>query len=168
VDLGTKHVKLTGKNTDITTPHKLTRALFHDHVDTLADSPLANWSKLFLHATFEKIASLYPSTPAEEIGLELHDPLTIWYAATASDARWQFVNEDVRVETAGQWTRGACVVDRRGKVVSEGKGEVLDEVVGDAGGWLDSRRGNRVDRCVASLGTEAFASYLLTRVFGEV
>jgi hypothetical protein len=97
----------------------------------------------------------------------MHDPLTIWYASTADDARWKFVTEDVRVETAGQWTRGACIVDRRGRVVTEGKGEVLEDVVGDADGWLDSRRGNRVERCVESLGTEAFAPYLLKTVFGD-
>lgn len=60
------------------------------------------------------------------------------------------------------------MVDRRGKAMKEGVGEVLDEIPGDAGGWLDSRKGNRVERCVASLGTERFAGELLRKVFGDV
>jgi hypothetical protein len=99
----------------------------------------------------------------------MHDPLTIWYAMTASNPKWEFVTQDIRVETAGQWTRGTCIVDRRGKVVRDDlAGDLFDEVTGDAGGWLDARKGNRVERCVESPGREAFAPFFLRRVFGEV
>lgn len=61
-----------------------------------------------------------------------------------------------------------CVVDRRGKVAKEGTGDVEAEVVGDAGGWLDSRKGNKIERCVESPGREVFAEVLMERVFGDV
>jgi hypothetical protein len=77
------------------------------------------------------------------------------------------MNEDIRIETAGQWTRGTCIVDRRGKVVRQMEGDIKDEVIGDAGGWLDSRRGNRVDRCAESPGPALFAEVLMKRVFGD-
>jgi len=37
---------------------------------------------------------------------------------------------------------------------------------GDNGGWLDVRKGNKINRIVASPGEDAFAHYLLERVFG--
>jgi hypothetical protein len=51
----------------------------------------------------------------------------------------------------------------------DGKDEDVEtEVVGDAGGWLDRRRGNRVLRCVGTPGVDRFAPFLLERVFGDV
>jgi len=37
---------------------------------------------------------------------------------------------------------------------------------GDNGGWLDVRKGNRINRIIGSPGEDAFAPYLLERVFG--
>jgi hypothetical protein len=97
----------------------------------------------------------------------MHDPLTIWYALSASDPSWTFTKgEDIRVETAGQWTRGCCIVERRQRDVKERTEDLSEEVVGDAGGWGDSRRGNRLMRCVGTPGEEAFAPEMLRRVFG--
>ncbi|KAF2747315.1 nucleoside hydrolase [Sporormia fimetaria CBS 119925] len=154
---------------DITTPHKLPSTLFHAHTShpTLLTSPLANWSKLFLTSTFEKILSILPHDDPTTVGLELHDPLTIWYCITASQQGWEFQEQDIRVETAGQWTRGCCVVDRRGKNRGYGEGDLQEEVVGDAGGWLDERRGNRVSRCVGSHDGSGFPKAFLKRVFGD-
>jgi len=102
------------------------------------------------------------------VGLELHDPLTVWYCLTASSPGWDFTkDEDIRVETSGQWTRGCCVVDRRGKATREGKGDIQAVVSGDEGLWLDKRAGNRIERCVRSPGAEKFAGELLERLFGE-
>ncbi|ORX97058.1 Inosine/uridine-preferring nucleoside hydrolase domain-containing protein [Clohesyomyces aquaticus] len=159
---------------DITSPHLLPRTLFTSTISTsptLTTSPLATWTSAFLSATYKKVSSLYPDQDPSQTALELHDPLTIWYClSTPSESeagKWKFnENMDIRIETAGQWTRGVCVVDRRGKGKMTGEEEVGEEVVGDAGGWLDERRGNRVDVCVESPGTERFAPELLGRVFG--
>lgn len=153
---------------DITEPHLLPKTLFESYVGSpqCKDSPLAQWSTLFLSATFQKNLSHNPQLDPAKLGLQLHDPLTIWYAFTRSDPKWQFKTEDIRVETSGQWTRGCCVVDRRGRPVSEGTADLDVEVTGDAGGWGDSRKGNSVAWCVQSPGVDKFADVLLERVFG--
>lgn len=37
---------------------------------------------------------------------------------------------------------------------------------GDNGGWLDPKKGNRINRIVGSPGEAAFAPYMLERIFG--
>lgn len=49
----------------------------------------------------------------------------------------------------------------------EGTGSLDEEVVGDAGGWGDKRRGNWVGWCRESIGREEFANVLMNRVFGD-
>ncbi|KAF2704542.1 nucleoside hydrolase [Pleomassaria siparia CBS 279.74] len=156
---------------DITTPHKLPETFFNTHISSssLVSSPLAQWATLFLNSTFDKIYSLNSHLPRENLGLEMHDPLTVWYALSASDPSWKFTEgEDIRVETAGQWTRGCCIVERRNRVVRDRTESLEEEVVGDAGGWGDSRRGNRLQRCLETPGFDKFAGVLMDRVFGEV
>lgn len=156
---------------DITEQHLLPRNLFNQYIKSpiLEGSPLKEWAELFLLSTFRKIASLDSHLDADTIGLHLHDPLTIWYAMASEDPKWDFVTEDLRVETAGQWTRGCCIVDRRQREVKQDlKGPLDEEIIGDAGGWRDSRRGNRIQRAVESPGGEKFAKLLLERVFGSV
>lgn len=155
---------------DITTPHKLPETFFNSYVASpaLKESPLAQWATHFLSSTYNKIHSLNPSSDRARLGLEMHDPLTVWYALSASDPKWVFsTGEDIRVETAGQWTRGCCIVERRPRTVKERTEDLSEEVVGDAGGWGDSRRGNRLERCTGTPGEDAFAPELLRRVFGE-
>lgn len=75
--------------------------------------------------------------------------------------------EDIRVETAGQWTRGMMLLDRRNRKKVETTAEeeeVLKEVSGDTGNWLSARAGNRVRRVVGSPDEEEFGRYLLQRV----
>lgn len=153
---------------DITTPHKITRGQVKSTVRPLveAGSPLAEWASAFLDSTFAKIESLTEGISGDTVGLELHDPLCIWYALTKEDAGWKVnQDEDIRVETTGQWTRGMCVVDgrsRRRRDSDDGEGEIP----GDTGNWLGAYAGNRLGRCVQSPGTKLFAPYLLRRVFG--
>ncbi|OSS45652.1 hypothetical protein B5807_09677 [Epicoccum nigrum] len=154
---------------DTTEQHMLPQSLYTKHTtaESLINSPLADWSTLFLLTTFKKLLSLNPNQDASKLGLQLHDPLCIWYAISPSRSGWEFKTEDVRVETSGQWTRGCCIVDRRGRPVTERTTEIDEEVVGDAGWWGDSRRGNKVSWCTKSPGTELFAHELLERVFGK-
>jgi inosine-uridine nucleoside N-ribohydrolase len=118
--------------------------------------------------TFRKLLSLNPNQDESKLGLQLHDPLTVWYALSAGNPAWQFKTGDVRVETSGQWTRGCCIVDRRGRPVVEREGDIAVDVVGDAGGWGDSRRANKVMWCTQSPGVDLFAGELLERVFGKL
>jgi inosine-uridine nucleoside N-ribohydrolase len=129
-----------------------------------AGSPLATWVNTFMGGIFRQIVSLIGD--AEEPGLSLHDPLTIWYMITGSNPEWKLVKgapEDIRIETAGQWTHGMHVLDRRGRVRADGK--VKEEILGDEDGWLSSKRGNRINRYGSSPGYDAFAPYLMERLF---
>ncbi|KEQ94444.1 hypothetical protein AUEXF2481DRAFT_41033 [Aureobasidium subglaciale EXF-2481] len=163
-----RQLKLTVFPLDITTPHKITRGQVKQTIQPLieAGSPLAEWAAAFLNSTFGKIESLMEGISGDAVGLELHDPLCIWYAMTHDDAGWKIKkNEDIRIETTGQWTRGMTVVDTRGRkkrAPDDGEGEIP----GDAGNWLSPNAGNRVGRCVQSPGVDLFAPYLMRRVFG--
>jgi hypothetical protein len=95
--------------------------------------------------------------------------MCVWYALTGEKeaSKWSITeNEDIRVETAGQWTRGAYIIDRRGRMMREGKEDEEDEVPGDAGGWLSKLRGNRLSRCIGTPGNRVLASFLLDTIFG--
>ncbi|KAL1792237.1 hypothetical protein ACET3X_009988 [Alternaria dauci] len=93
---------------DTTELHVLPKAMYEDYVNLkpIKGSPMAEWMSLFLDATFKKNASLNPQQDPTKAGLQLHDPLTIWYALCSTNSAWKFKEEDVRVETSGQWTRG--------------------------------------------------------------
>ena len=81
-------------------------------------------------------------------------------------AQWQLKEaEDVRIETAGQWTRGMCVIDQRDRKMRDDDGEG-GEVSGDTGGWLSHSKGNRIDRCIGTPGTDALGTLLLDMIFG--
>ncbi|EFY84745.1 nucleoside hydrolase, putative [Metarhizium acridum CQMa 102] len=94
---------------DITENHVLTRGEFEASLQPqlAAKSPLAEWVSAFMNATFEKVESLHPEVSRDAVGLQLHDPLTVWYCIDDANPKWKITEgEDLRVETAGQWTRG--------------------------------------------------------------
>lgn len=177
-----KTLKLTMFPLDITTPHQLRKSVFDGKLLSLiaAGSPLAEWTSVFIHRTYEKVQSL--TAIQLDPGLELHDPLCVWYVLTRSATQWvSHPNspEDIRVETAGQWTRGMHVVDRRnrkkGEVEANGSETLATpggadgeggDAPGDNGSWLDPLKGNRVNRIVATPGEDAFGPYLMETVFG--
>ena len=98
----------------------------------------------------------------------LHDPLCVWYALTKEKqgSDWQLKKaEDIRIETAGQWSRGMCVVDRRDRKMIDDEDQG-GKVFSDNGGWLSRSKGNRIDRCVGTPGHEKLAVLILDAVFG--
>lgn len=150
---------------------------------------MAEWTSAFTHKTLEKIESL--TRKQADPGLELHDPLPIWYMLSRSAPSWMLAPkapEDIRVETAGQWTRGMHIIDRRNRkkggvseqVKSPGAVDISNpmeslaiakdddeaDASGDNGGWLSLAKGNRINRIISSPGESAFGPYLLERVFG--
>ena len=164
---------------DITTPHELRRPFFNDKIQSAkaAGSPLAQWTDTFMSGTFDKIESIVG--PGSDEGLSLHDPLCIWYMLTRDDPAWKAVAkpEDIRVETRGQWTRGMHVIDLRGREKAGGD-EIIqtnpedpmdavtfDDIPGDTLGWLSARKGNRINRIIASPGEDIFAGVLMQRLF---
>lgn len=160
-----------------------------------AGSPLAEWVSVFMGKTYEKINSLTNGYADPGLSLHdpltiwymLCHSSPNWLAAPKSP-------EDIRIETSGQWTRGMHVVDRRNRrrrgakpeqISSPGVAEInnpmetAEEVdwsmqgddgegnlAGDEDGWLTAWKGNRIRRIVSSPGEDAFAPYLLERIFG--
>lgn len=164
-----RQLKITLFPLDITHHHLLRRGEFRALTEPLLQekSPLAGWVTAFLNSTFNKVESLQQNARGDAVGIELHDPLTIWYCMATDTSQWHLVeDEDLRVETSGQWTRGMCVVDRRTRRRREEGDD--GEKAGDTGNWLSTRSGNRLRRCVGSPHTEgkdAFGPFLVQRIF---
>ena len=161
-----RRLKVTLFPLDITEKHLLTRGEFRKTTEPqlAAKSPLAEWMSAFMNATFDKVESLHPDLSGDAVGLQLHDPLCVWYCMAQSDPQWELeMDEDIRVETSGQWTRGMCVVDRRERKRREDKH--VGEIPGDTGNWLSGDAGNRLQRCIGTPGEKTFGGYLLKRVF---
>ncbi|KAF4809808.1 hypotheticall protein [Colletotrichum tropicale] len=170
-------LKLTLFPLDITTPHRLFRRHFTERITPLlaSGSPLAQWTEHFMSKTFDKIDSMKGPNSTSDAGLQLHDPMTIWYILTKEDTRWKStpIPEDIRVEASGQWTRGMHVVDRRGFRKTMPKADnpddlVVDEKLEDNGGWLAAGKGNRIHRIVQSPGKDVFGGVLIDNIFGLV
>lgn len=167
---------------DITTPHLLMKSFLISRVGPLVaeGSPLAQWVNTFLSKTMDKIESIEGN--GEEPGLSLHDPLCIWYMILQHHEAWKTYSnaEDIRIETCGQWTRGAHVVDSRIRAKLEDSSYkefnphlddpsqtlTLEEVPTDTMGWLSARKGNRIHRIIGTPGETAFADDLIRRIFG--
>lgn len=200
-----RQLRLTLFPLDITHRHELNRGDFNAILApfTTQNSPLAEWIAAFMKATFHKIESLQTNVSGDAVGLALHDPLCIYYCITclrpefvsAADAlaqyparfstpfsstnpaRWRLTawDEDIRVETSGQWTRGAYIVDRRHRRKADPKSVETDETTlealleersGDAGIWLDARMGNRLGRCLETPGETSFGTWMVRRILG--
>lgn len=159
-------LKLTTFPLEITTVHPLHKSLFDSIITPLvqAGSPLAIWCNVFISKTFDKVRALYSFT--QDPAMTLHDSLCIWYLLSRLTMTWTpspKSPEDIRVETGGQWCKGQQIIDRRDRVA----GGTDDDIVGDTGDWLHSKKGNRVVRMIKSPGPELFAPFLLERIFGQ-
>ena len=167
---------------------------------------LARWCSHFIDRTFDTMRSLYTGASVEQVGLSMHDPACIWYLLnrptnpTLSDVAvvagggegglvdlgngWEVTTGvDIRMECQGRWSRGSCIVDRRGRQrlveaeINTHGGDVVDStadrVVGrrkagdDHDSWLKQGHGNAVDYVSATPGGKAFVADFMPLVFGE-
>jgi inosine-uridine nucleoside N-ribohydrolase len=161
-----RQLKVTLFPLDITNKHEVLRGEFRTFTEPLiaSGSPLAEWVSAWLNSTFRKVESLQDDVSGDAVGLQLHDPLCIWYCITRDNPNWKLSeDEDIRIETSGQWTRGMCVVDRRSRRKREDDFE--GDIPGDHGNWLSVRAGNRLGRCLESPGTDVFGTYMLKKIF---
>lgn len=163
-----KPMKVTLMSLDVTTFHPLSRRQFNPVVQPLADrgSPLAQWMMSFMTLMFNKMERLHLGHEGDGAALELHDPFCIWYLLTQDQEGWgasEKSPEDIRVETAGKWTRGMTVGDKRLRRRRNSDGERPH----DRDNWLGNRSGNRIWRILNSPGRDKIAGDLLKRVFGS-
>ncbi|EMD01080.1 hypothetical protein BAUCODRAFT_118789 [Baudoinia panamericana UAMH 10762] len=158
-----RQLKVTLFPIDITEKHVITQGEFGKTIAPLlaAKSPLAEWMSAFMTATFENVGKLRDDVSGDKVFLQLHDPLCIAYCMAGVGSGWQIqADVDMRVETAGQWTKGMCVVDRR----SRRRRDDDNEVASDRGTWLSNRAGNRIGICVGTPIEKTFSGMLLKRV----
>ncbi|KAF4124023.1 Inosine-uridine nucleoside N-ribohydrolase [Geosmithia morbida] len=180
-----RQLKLTLFPLDITTPHSISKEYFTGKIQPYIDagSPLATWTSHFIQGAFKKIEDIIdPDIKDPDLSLSLHDPLTVWYALSSptSDA-WKVPEtpEDIRVETTGQWTHGMHIIDKRGKKKPAAAAAAaskdpktdpavlaVDDVPGDDYAWLSVRKGNRINRLIASPGADIFKEVWMEKVFG--
>ena len=111
---------------------------------------------------FDKMESLHIGHSGESAALALHDPLTIWYVLTRNRPGWDPSPakprlEDIRIETAGQWTKGMTLLDRRARHRRNSDGAVPH----DRDNWLGSRSGNRILRLQESGFEQRFGDDLM-------
>ncbi|CUS13783.1 unnamed protein product [Tuber aestivum] len=164
-----RRLNLTIFPLDITSSHLLTQETFTSTIAPLltcpSPSPLAQWTEIFVDATFATLRRIFTGKNIGNIGLSLHDPLCVYYVLTQQRGGWEALEDrDVRIETRGQWTRGMCVVDDRGKRVEM---DVTNPVLlGDEGVWLHCGFGNRVRQMVKSPDEEGMAGEMLRRIYG--
>lgn len=161
----TRQLKLTLFSLDITESHVVTRGAFNAKAAPLAKagSPLAEWMMAFMTVTLNNMEHLHEGHSGENTTLALHDSLCVWYVLTHESPSWHLSPkspEDIRVEVAGQWTRGMTVVDRRTRKRRNSTGEAPH----DTGDWLGRDSGNRVNRMIASPGEDKYADYMLSKI----
>jgi len=170
--LGDRRLNLILFPLDITISHELRRDVFEAKVKPLMEkgSPLAEWTDAIVGSALRNTENLHHGQAGDSAYISLHDPLCVWYALTAASQQkeWQVTKgEDIRIETAGQWTQGMCVIDRRDRKMRDDDDDNDGrEVSGDSGGWLGKSRGNRISRCVGSPGETVLASFMLDTIFG--
>ena len=161
-----KRLRLVLMSLDITEDHVITRSLFETKTEGFAKrgSPLAQWMRAFLIPMLEKMASLHIGHD-DDAAFALHDPLCIWYLLTDENPAWRTEKdseEDIRVETVGQWTKGMTVNDRRPRRRRNSDGEAPH----DRGNWLGRISGNRLLRMMQSPGNADAGAWILDRIMG--
>ena len=165
-ELGDKRLDIVLWPVDVTEEHVTPKDIYLKHTQPLKDagSPLAEWIEHLFLTALAKRDSLHEEAP----GVTLHDPLCVWHVMK-DGPEWELSEPvDLRVEPAGQWTRGACIVDKRDRRKFDEPGLDVDDlkkIVGDDGGWVSKQRGNRIRWCVKTPGGTKFADDMLEAFF---
>ncbi|KAK9473772.1 Inosine/uridine-preferring nucleoside hydrolase domain-containing protein [Dipodascopsis tothii] len=174
---------------DITFQYSLKRTEFMAAAAPLAaaGSPLARWMSYWMEVTFDKMRVLIgvkgADDPNADLLIRLHDPLTVWYTvlgqpdaspsvlthypsgAPILPSEFQFARaSDVRIETTGQWTTGACIVEHRPGATKRVYTSPAESAQ-DYGRWLDAEAGNRVNVAAPGPAPAAFVRALLATLF---
>ncbi|CED83155.1 Predicted inosine-uridine preferring nucleoside hydrolase [Phaffia rhodozyma] len=147
---------------DVTTPHAVP---FPELLLPSPESPVDVYTSAFLPRVKEIYSSL--GLPDE---MEMHDPMVVWVAVALArgDSGFSVRRRKFEVERKGEWTRGMCVIDRRGTeeadlaIRTHGgiKPKSSDEIKSDV-----SQSG--IEVVVETTGKEAFRKEFMQRTFGR-
>lgn len=184
--LGDQRLNIVLFPLDCTSRHEVFRHEYLSRTKMVREkgSPLAEWHDAIMRHTFQTMENLHLNHSYNSTFVVLHDAVCIWYAlnassyhnnATASEKKeagetdWALSPPiDIRIDSAGQWSRGACIVDRRDRkmrIESQEDAEALGPIKSDDGAWLSDKRGNRVRVCNLTPGRKAFVDLLWGRIF---
>ena len=171
---------------DITTPHQIPFSdLIHDENRSTPSDPSVGPLRDFISAMLIRVRGLQASFGLPD-AMEMHDPVAVWYAIAHagrstlnSASNWAIRRREFKVERRGEYTRGMCVVDRRG--TNEESGDrtqdkrLQQKVVPSLSPKDESvdRMGKAVDQpeklpfvVESTPGSAALRKMLLQRVFG--
>lgn len=170
--------KLTILPLDLTGRHLLLYENFCDTVKRIDESsPLVQWTKIWMYRTFDTYSKMLGyelekknENELKSFGIEMHDPLAVWYAISifsngslTPEPGWVIEPEqDIRIETHGEWTKGMTLVDKRARPK---KGELT---LNDQGVWLSLYHGNRINVVTESPFSDfgAFGRFVLQTIYG--
>ncbi|WVO15915.1 hypothetical protein L204_103580 [Cryptococcus depauperatus] len=114
---------------DITIPHLIPFSdLIHPSVVPIPDTnglvkqkPEPTPLEAFISAMLVRVRGLQASFGLPD-AMEMHDPVAVWFAIAHASTRrlsppapgWTLTPQEFQIERNGEFTRGMCVVDRRG------------------------------------------------------
>ncbi|KAL7417909.1 Inosine/uridine-preferring nucleoside hydrolase domain-containing protein [Mrakia frigida] len=154
---------------DITTPHQVSFTHLLPPADAKPSSSiLSNFRTAFL----KRVRTIYSDLGLGD-AMEMHDPMVVWYAiclaGNPTAPGFEVRRRMFEVERTGEWTRGMCVVDRRGTT------EVPLEIRSKSGihgihaedhVTTTPSSDEGVEVVVKTPGTKAFEKMFLERVYG--
>ncbi|KAG8929238.1 hypothetical protein FRC01_004640 [Tulasnella sp. 417] len=118
-----------------------------------------------------------PRKVLSQLGLtddfEMHDPLAAWYvirsavAEIAAAEGWKTIKRKFVIETAGEYTKGMCVVDRRGSKEEVGTKRAVQGIVIDHEKEEDQETGEEhgIDVLLRWPDSKIFINEMMRRVF---
>lgn len=171
---------------DLTTPHTIDfDKLVHDLEVPDRKSPVTPLQE-FTTAMLIRVRGLMKAFQLED-AMEMHDPVAVWYAISSGVTTedpingvlgeqdgWDVQHRLFKIERTGEYTRGMCVVDRRGtgeESFTRTKGGASDgkTVAGnkDKVGENGAQQTKGTPRIITKTpGSAALEKMLLSRVFG--
>ncbi|CAE6459232.1 unnamed protein product [Rhizoctonia solani] len=132
-------------------------------------SPLRAFTSAFLH----RVRRITQDIGIQD-GFEMHDPLAVWaglvHAPLSRNALlmegWEVETRDFVIECEGQYTKGMCVVDRRGGTDKTGAVRTIDGVQG--ADKVDSQPAVGVKVLTRTPGVALMETWMTGKVFWDL
>ncbi|KAG8983037.1 hypothetical protein FRB90_006357, partial [Tulasnella sp. 427] len=163
---------------DITSQHTIVfdRLIPRDVVDADGKATLSAVKEKPIEAFISTLLRR-PRKVLHELGLtddfEMHDPLAAWYAIRSAsrspwkEEGWRTIKRKFVIETTGEYTKGMCVVDRRGSKEEVGTKRAVQGIVIDHERQEEAATGDEhgVDVLLRWPDAKIFIDEMMKRVF---